>query len=356
MRVSELDLLRFIAALAVVFFHYVAWFVVDQPQLNTILEPVETVTRFGYLGVPLFFMISGFVILASAMQRNSIDFVVSRIVRLYPVYWLSVSLTVAVLILWGSDSQIISFKQYIVNLSMLQSYVGVTNLDGVYWTLAKEIQFYACIFLLLSFGLLNSVRSWLSIWLLITLTFHLFKQPFFMGWFITPEYSPFFIAGVCFYMIRAEKHVGYFSAMALLALLLSCNSVFTLSEQFIPNIDGRDRWISVLIICFFYILFWLIAKKKMIIKSSPILIALGVLTYPLYLIHNMVGKVFLSKLNLLIGPEMSIVFVVILMLSISHLISRYYETIFSYSLRVALTKIIKKLPFINNTDREVKII
>ena len=55
MRLQALDLLRFIAALAVVAYHYLGTSNPSYPQLAGIAQ-------FGYLGVPLFFMISGFVI------------------------------------------------------------------------------------------------------------------------------------------------------------------------------------------------------------------------------------------------------------------------------------------------------
>ena len=64
-RVNEIDLLRFIAALAVVFFHY-AFRGYAADDLSILPYPLlAPLAKYGYLGVELFFMISGFVILTS---------------------------------------------------------------------------------------------------------------------------------------------------------------------------------------------------------------------------------------------------------------------------------------------------
>ena len=59
-------------------------------------------TSFGYLGVELFFLISGFVILMSVWNRAPGAFGVSRVVRLFPAYWFSVVLAMIVLFTTGA--------------------------------------------------------------------------------------------------------------------------------------------------------------------------------------------------------------------------------------------------------------
>lgn len=84
-RLYEIDLLRITAALAVVIYHYT--FSGCAGHLIPVSFPaLRTVTRYGYLGVDMFFTISGFVVLLSAWGRRPLDFVISRITRLYPAY------------------------------------------------------------------------------------------------------------------------------------------------------------------------------------------------------------------------------------------------------------------------------
>src|SRR2546430_2652712 len=91
-RFAELDLLRGVAALWVVLFHYTTQYsrlyVPDRRDLLGFEFPD------GTLGVYLFFMISGFVIFMTLHRsERPLDFVVSRFARLYPAYWAGIVLT-----------------------------------------------------------------------------------------------------------------------------------------------------------------------------------------------------------------------------------------------------------------------
>jgi len=89
--VVELDLLRFLAALAVVLYHF-TYHLRDSETAVDLFPSIGRVGMHGYLGVNLFFMISGFVILWTARDRTPSGFVLSRITRLYPEFWIGVRL------------------------------------------------------------------------------------------------------------------------------------------------------------------------------------------------------------------------------------------------------------------------
>ena len=94
-RLYEIDLLRITAALAVVCYHYT--FSGYAGHITSIAFPaLSTAKRYGYLGVDMFFVISGFVVLLSAWGRRPHQFVISRIVRLYPAYWVAVTITAVI--------------------------------------------------------------------------------------------------------------------------------------------------------------------------------------------------------------------------------------------------------------------
>ncbi|HEX8659294.1 MAG TPA: acyltransferase family protein, partial [Hymenobacter sp.] len=83
-RLYEIDLLRFLAALSVVIYHF-TFFGKRNAQYNPLyFDELGEVTRYGYLGVHLFFMISGYVVLLSAQGKTIRQFFLSRISRLYP--------------------------------------------------------------------------------------------------------------------------------------------------------------------------------------------------------------------------------------------------------------------------------
>lgn len=97
---------------------------------------------YGWLGVELFFLISGFVICMSCWGRSVGDFFTSRVTRLYPAYWFAVLATTAVLLLIPGGQKPLPWPDVLTNLTMLQEPLGVRMVDGVYWTLFAELRFY----------------------------------------------------------------------------------------------------------------------------------------------------------------------------------------------------------------------
>ncbi|MFV0463460.1 MAG: acyltransferase family protein [Nostocoides sp.] len=146
-RFRELDGLRGLAAVAVVISHLAGGY--DSRY------PGESVTPFnggwGAFGVQLFFLISGYVILmtASRATRPS-DFVISRASRLYPVYWMAVTWSIILSLLFNIPATAMSWADRLANYTMVQRWLFVPNVDEVYWTLAIEMQFYVLILLLLA--------------------------------------------------------------------------------------------------------------------------------------------------------------------------------------------------------------
>lgn len=124
-RINEIDLVRFIAALAVVFFHFTfRGYAAD--HMTIMPYPwLTSASKYGYLGVELFFMISGFVILMSAANGSLRDFVISRVVRLYPAFWACCTITFLATLAIGGSSYFASLSQYLVNMTMLSGFIGV---------------------------------------------------------------------------------------------------------------------------------------------------------------------------------------------------------------------------------------
>ena len=123
-RLYELDLLRFLAALAVMVFHYGFRGYSADGLMDVSYQVFGGFARYGFFGFHLFFIVSGFVILLSVQGKDSIGFVISRIVRLYPAYWLCVSITFFFCLFLGDNRYQIGFGQYLINLSMIQGYLG----------------------------------------------------------------------------------------------------------------------------------------------------------------------------------------------------------------------------------------
>lgn len=193
-RYLELDALRGIAALMVVFFHFTMGR--EESQLGF---------KLGTTGVDLFFIISGFVIFMSLTKvKTSRDFIIYRMSRLYPTYWTCVSFSfilVSIVELYKKHS--IPFGQYFVNMSMFQYYFKIPNLDGSYWTLIIEMIFYISILVLYHFKWLKYLNFFgvtLSI-TLIGLTYFFGKSTLLHRIFVVMplfQFVPLFLAGIIY--------------------------------------------------------------------------------------------------------------------------------------------------------------
>ncbi len=155
-RLTNLDALRGICALLVVIFHAVPGFV----YLGGGLWPGRPTFYFdlGRIGVGAFFLISGYVIPFSAKPgpRAVPRFWIVRLFRLWPAYWLSIVLALA---FDATDIYPVTHRMILVNLTMLQQFVNVPNILGVFWTLQIELLFYVAVTGLLITGKLHDRRT-----------------------------------------------------------------------------------------------------------------------------------------------------------------------------------------------------
>src|SRR5437870_3698451 len=295
-------------------YHYTA------RQESNFFGYLSEVTKFGYLGVPLFFIISGYVIALSANNRTAFQFAISRFIRLFPAFWSGIALTVLITSFYGYGQNNYSLGQILANLAMLDPYLGYEYVDVVYWTLQAELKFYACVFILIYFKYFEKFRIWLSIWLALTTLHLLIKQPFFMGWFISPSYSSFFIAGVAFYLIQKEGVNSFNLFILISSLLISSFRGFDQASSFMKDPILMNKAIVVLLIWLFYLLFYALVTEKVQLPPRSYYSTLGGLTYPLYLIHCKAGKTFIDNSEGFLSEGVVVTITIMLVLFIAYMI------------------------------------
>lgn len=329
-RFFEIDLLRFIAAFAVLLFHYTfrGW------AANS-LSPVSFPTlglgsRYGYLGVDLFFIISGFVILMSAWDTNLRGFVISRMARLYPAYWIACTLTAVVGITASMTRSQPSLGQYLANLSMLHSFIGIPDVDGVYWSLAIELKFYFLIALLLCVGLQRYYRAFLGLWLVFTVLIRLGYEIKYLDFFLFPEWSAYFIAGSAFYLLHRARLQNDTDWYAWLLVLVSYACAIHVSLGTIPKSERFfnttfQPYVLVALLSLFFAVFAAIALGLTQFVRRPQFFVLGLLTYPLYLIHQNIGYVLFNYLHPILNDELVLFVVIGIMLSSAYALHTYGE-------------------------------
>ena len=306
---AELDLLRFLAALAVVAFHYlVAYASVWGDRPAGLFPALAPFAGLGILGVELFFVISGFVILMSVWGRGLGAFARSRLVRLYPAYWLSLAAIAALYALTGAKplNPKLSPGEYLVNATMFQRLFKITDASGVYWSLWAELRFYLLIAILVIAGVTYArVLIFAGLWLAATVAARLAENPV-LDEIVMPKYAPYFIAGMALYLIH--KHgsawlpwlyvlAGY--GLSLPAALDRVHSRIDLAG--FKNMPVTDPSVIVTI-TLIYLAMALVALGLIRLRPSRTLTALGGTTYPLYLFHSVIAVALIPVLTANLPP------------------------------------------------------
>lgn len=278
-RLYALDLLRFVAATLVLLHHW-NWVIAADIKAHP-AYPSYLAEGGGTFGVSLFFMISGFVILASARGKDARGFIVSRVVRLYPAFWVCCALSWLAML---PDPMAPNFGEFLVNLTMLPGPAGVPYVDGVYWTLALEAKFYLLIAILLALGRLQQIERVLWCWLLLT------QVTLGLGWsnLVMAIWAPCFIAGCACQLLREQRsgpRIALFAVSAAVCLEgFSGGLDFSALGSMPP---GQALRLAIIATELFVVL--AIAMNWWRLRPSWLVASAGAVSYPLYLLHKEIG-------------------------------------------------------------------
>ena len=285
---SSIDALRGFAALSVVLFHLGG---IVLPKLSS--PRTAQLTSWGWTGVEVFFVISGFVIpfvmlKADYRWQDSGQFLARRLIRIWPPSAVLISLTVLQYVVidyldYGNrlDWSKLSVASIAANLFYVVPFTAQNWLNGVLWTLAVEFQFY--LFLALAFPLLSAHRTWLAIAGFASLLTAL--APFAeVAQFL--KYAIYFAMGGVALLYR-EGRIG---RGALLSVLVLMTLVATIELGWLPSSFAAG---TTLVIAF------------VPIRNRPF-IFLGTISYSLYLTHILIASSTEFLLVRAFGPETAI--------------------------------------------------
>lgn len=302
-RLSELDALRFLAAASVVFYHLIFGHIQLAESQSALWLAIFNSSRFGYIGVDLFFIISGFVIIMTATKRSPIGFAVHRIIRLYPTFWIAVVVTTTLVwITRPSTAPIIDLRTFLANLTMLPGYMGQSYIDGVYWTLAIEIKFYFLVFALMLFGQVRYAEYWAYFWLLLLAIAEFGTGGSGLRSLIIAPFGASFAGGALLFLVyekgwSAARAIGIAVALAL-AVLAADNRVV----GFIRNPRQIDMVIAQMLTASCFVLIAICATFPGRFVTQRLWSQAGAITYPLYLIHAHIGFILFEKWENALSP------------------------------------------------------
>lgn len=303
-----LEIARGIAALWVFFFHFK-----DSFSGSPV---VFTLSSYGALAVPMFFVISGYVVALSAARhiaedRSAIDFIKRRAIRIYPTFIASILVILALPLTMGFLTFLktgsyaatacapcsLTIAEWLSVISLTRVFIehpggpqeAFSIINIVYWTLAIEIQFY-----LVMFSSIAWKKHYNKIILTVTavsMALTLVPNNINAGVFL--HYWPQFAVGVAIAHahqkgIVAKKYIGATGRgiMSLLLILLLVISTQLLSHQklvfsilfgwFVWSVAEVEGHLATLK-----------SEKRLIscVLIAPLL-TLGSMSYSVYLLHT----------------------------------------------------------------------
>ena len=338
-RFHEIDLLRFLAALAVLIFHYT--------YRGTILGLVGGRGLSPYRERHEIWLPGRQPVLPHqrvrdpGVQRGQVAAAVRNLAdrqRLYPTYWCCLTVTFLAILLFGRGMFHAGAGQYLANLTMLHSFAGIEAIDGVYWSLAVEMKFYLLVFLLVALGQMGRVKYCLGIWLALAIGLLNHHLPLVSGLLIA-QYAGCFIAGATFYLIAKEGNSFYKTVLLLGSFYaVQARAVQATAEAVEELLAPGSPLVIVLVLGGFFLLMYLIAVGKTARFGLKKFAGLGALTYPLYLLHQNLGYLRIRKARRAREKHVLLVGVTGLMIAAACLVHRSIECRYGPRLRKFLDR------------------
>ena len=158
-RLAQLDILRAIACILVIISHTPA-------PANPLMMALK---RGGWIGVDLFFVLSGFLVTSLLFREYKRDgrvragrFAIRRALKIYPAFYFFLFVTTICIVLLANDLSNISPGKLLAEALFVQNYLP--SVWGHTWSLAVEEHFYIAVIILVwscsRFGSGNPFRSW----------------------------------------------------------------------------------------------------------------------------------------------------------------------------------------------------
>ena len=273
--IQILDFLRGLAALSVVLLHF------SGSALPTIKPNYLThFFSYGYLGVQVFFVISGFIIpyslyVSGYKLRTFFNFILRRLARIGPPSYVAILLTIGIYFggIWLNGHPIegmpwpgISVGTIVANLFYAYELTGIKPYIDVYWTLEVEFQYYILIGLLLPIICRYAANKWV-----LSCIFALISMSFFIhnGVIVFFRDNSFFILGILLFLYKTKQiEREYFIPASVIAMLICY------SQQ--DMVSAFAAVVTFLIIAYVHF-------------SNPVTTFLGKISYSLYITHMFSG-------------------------------------------------------------------
>lgn len=320
-RLPGLDLLRIAAAGSVLFFHLGFWSW-SSPTAQSILQGAAsfpTLAPFawwGFVGVEIFFALSGFVIAYSAGRGSSSEFLRRRLLRLYPTAIICATVTFAVVLAvdWRPPGEDLTAR-FLKSVSLWPAGPWI---DGSYWTLGIEMSFYLLVAVTIAAGLRDRIEAIIVVvgslssfsWLLLYASAATGYNPPFVptgriAELLLVSHGMIFAVGV---LVWSGTFKGWTPARSLLCLAFTVAGTMPIITEAVSRSEtaGIDPGLATPILAWWGSVCLMVAAATFnsSLRAAPawilrIISTAALATYPLYLLHQTIGIALIRQFVLL---------------------------------------------------------
>lgn len=374
--VLGIDIIRFGAALMVAIFHLAYWSWAPGESLTKSVSggvvEFPSLARFtwvGWVGVEIFFVISGFVISYSAAGASSSSFLRGRVLRLYPTAWICATATLGAVVLLGRAGPDTA-ASYARTMAL---WIQGPWIDGVYWTLGIEIVFYGLVYAVLCLGRFGSIPGILGAMALVSSAFwgglafsRVWPEVLPLGFlhdlraspasaFLLLRHGCFFALGGMLWLRQTRRLGPWWVFLFGLCLLSGTVEIADTARDIVAPIGDTAAkrmaagavWL-IAVGCMAAAIHFQQPLRRRLGRSATTVELLGLMTYPLYLLHDTIGAALL-KAAFLAGepPAGALAIAVAIVLTLSWIVTRFLEA----PVRVWLRGVLSRVTIIGRPER-----
>jgi peptidoglycan/LPS O-acetylase OafA/YrhL len=337
-RVQALDVLRLVAVFGVIFYHYGFRGPATGDFTHIAIPQIGPFAMYGFLGVPAFFVISGFVIAYSAEGRSATGFAIARFSRIYPTFLLCMTMTFLTVLTLGSPDFTTSIGQWLANLLIFAPALHFPYMDSAYWSLVIEMTFYGWVTLFIATGLFpRRIDAIVLGWLCLSMANELTIDARFMENIFLTDDAGYFATGLMIYEIyRGRRDLMAYSILGLSAGVAIFHAVHSLAWLRSHSGTTFVSWIVAAICLGSIIAIFLATRIKHFPLPPTVTVVIGGITYPLYLLHQQIGYTLFVRLAPA-NAELGVMAIVLGVGLASWILWRYVERPLQSAIRNRLT-------------------
>jgi len=221
-----------------------------------------------------------------------------RLIRIYPTFWLCAFLTVVVIALLGQPRLAVGYQDWLKNIPIAAPFLGGRYIDGVYWSLVLEIEFYliagGIYFLVKRRNVPFALACWVGCDFLAANFVRVAGHSLPL---LGDGYAPFFGIGAAIYFMQNKRRERGVLLLLLLSLVLASVKLMSVEKIVESQYGVRLDFRLVLALTFLSVaaVYYSGSVRVRSERWAWVLGMAGGVTYPIYLLHQYIGYAILNE-------------------------------------------------------------